>query len=258
LSAHLHQLPRLDTLETILYPYIREFILSNSEEKIIHQVELPVKLDSASVIKHLSLRNANKRLEEMARELTDMALAAARPRAVYQVSQACIVDNFVVDIDGVRFTSRVLSKNLINQDTVFPFIATTGRELDELPVPATDIMRQFCLDVIKTVVLVSGIDYLSDYLKEKYSLDHVALMNPGEIEDWPLTQQEPLFALFGSAEKQIGVTLSESGVMKPVKSRSGILFPNATDFLSCRLCTQFKCPGRRAAYDPELVKEYLG
>ncbi|HUT68054.1 MAG TPA: hypothetical protein VMW86_05855 [Dehalococcoidales bacterium] len=232
--------------------------MSNSEEKIIHQVELPVKLDPASVTKRLRFRNASNRLEEMARELADMALAAARPRAIYQVSRVLSIDGAIVDIDGIRFTSRVLSKNLVNQNTVYPFIATAGRELDELPVPATDVMRRFCLDVIKTVVLVSGIDYLSDYLKEKYSIDSAALMNPGEIDDWPLAQQKPLFALFGGAESQIGVALSESGVMKPMKSRSGILFPNDTGFLSCLLCTQFKCPGRRAAYNPELVKEYLG
>jgi hypothetical protein len=46
--------------------------------------------------------------------------------------------------------------------------------------------------------------------------------------------------------------------MKPIKSRSGIVFPNDTGFLSCQLCTQSKYPGRRAKYDPELVKEYLG
>jgi hypothetical protein len=102
------------------------------------------------------------------------------------------------------------------------------------------------------------VDYLADYVRDRHSLDHVAHMNPGEIEDWPLTEQKPLFALFAGAEKQIGVELSGSGVMKPVKSRSGILFPNATGFVSCLLCTQFKCPGRRAAYDPDLVKEYLG
>jgi len=231
--------------------------LANLKEKTIYQVNLPVKLDLASVIKTLRLRNTNNRLKEAARELTDIALAAARPRAIYQVAHVRSADGANVDIDGVRFTSRVLSKNFTNQNTVFPFIATAGRELDELPVPSGDMWRQLCLDVIKTLVLVTGIEYLSDYLKEKYSFTHLAHMNPGEIEDWPITQQKPLFDLFGGAEKQIEVSLSESGVMKPVKSRSGILFPNDTGFVSCRLCTQFECPGRRAKYDPELVKEYL-
>jgi hypothetical protein len=212
----------------------------------------------AMVMKRLRLRGAGDRLEGMAREAADMARAVARPRAIYQVAHPRVIDIATVDIDGIRFTSRVLSKCLGNQDTAFPFIATAGQELDELPVPPRDMMRQYCLDIIKTVILISAVDYLADYVKEKYSIDYVAHMNPGELEDWPITQQKPLFSLFGGAEKQIGVTLSGSGVMKPVKSRSGILFPNETGFLSCRLCTQLKCPGRRAPYDSELVKEYLG
>jgi hypothetical protein len=28
--------------------------------------------------------------------------------------------------------------------------------------------------------------------------------------------------------------------------------------MSCKLCTLVKCPGRRAAYDPAAVKEYIG
>jgi hypothetical protein len=232
--------------------------LANSEEKRVYQVEIPFNLDIASVVKRLRLNKTSRRLEEMARELAETARTIARPRAVYQLSHARVIDNATVDIDGIIFTSRVLSKNLLNQDRVIPFIATIGKELDELPIPPRDMMRQFCLDTIKTVVLVSSVDYLTEYLKEKHGIPRAALLNPGEIADWPITQQKPLFALFGGAEKKIGVSLTAGGVMKPIKSRSGILFPNDTGFLSCQLCTQLKCPGRRAKYDPELAKEYLG
>ena len=232
--------------------------MANSEEKRVYQVEIPFKLDITSVVKRLRLNKTSRRLEEMARELAETARTIARPRAVYQLSHARVIDNATVDIDGIIFTSRVLSKNLRNQDTVIPFIATIGKELDELPIPPRDMMRQFCLDTIKTVVLVSSVDYLTEYLKEKHGIPRAALLNPGEIADWPITQQKPLFALFDGAEKKIGVSLTAGGVMKPIKSRSGILFPNDTGFLSCQLCTQLKCPGRRAKYDPELAKEYLG
>jgi hypothetical protein len=232
--------------------------LANSEEKRVYQVEIPFKLDITSVVRRPRLNKTSRRLEEMARELAETARTIARPRAVYQLSHARVIDNATVDIDGIIFTSRVLSKNLLNQDRVIPFIATIGKELDEMPIPPRDMMRQFCLDTIKTVVLVSSVDYLTEYLKEKHGIPRAALLNPGEIADWPITQQKPLFALFGGAEKKIGVSLTAGGVMKPIKSRSGILFPNDTGFLSCQLCTQLKCPGRRAKYDPELAKEYLG
>jgi hypothetical protein len=227
-------------------------------EKKVYRIEIPVSIDIELVARRLQMRNSNRRLEEMTRELAETAVGIARPRAIYQVSRARVIDNKTVAIDGVVFTSRILSKLFRDQDEVVPFIATIGRELDVLPVPPRDILRQFSLDAIKTVVLARAVDYLTGYVKDKFAMPGAALMNPGELPDWPISEQKPLFALFGGAEKQIGVSLTPGGAMSPIKSRSGIIFPDETGFLSCRLCTQLQCPGRRAEYDPVLVKEFLG
>jgi hypothetical protein len=223
----------------------------------VYQLELPVSLDIEMVARRLKMRNS-RRLEEMVRELAGQAVAIARPRAVYRISRARVIDNATVDIDGVVFKSRILSKLLRDRNTVFPFIATVGKELDGLPVPPRDMLRQFSLDAIKTVVLARAVDYLTEYVKEKHAIPQAALMNPGELPDWPIIEQKPLFALFGGEEKKIGVSLTPGGAMSPIKSRSGIVFPNETGFLSCQLCTQLECPGRRAPYDPSLVEEFLG
>lgn len=230
----------------------------NSGKKRIYRVDIPVQLDIEQAVKRLPPRTASRRTEGLIRELADEVCKIARPRAVYQLSRSRVVDNTTVEIDGIVFTSKILSRLLENQDMVVPFIATIGKELDDMAVPSRDMMRSFCLDAVKTVVLVSGVDYLTEYIKEKHGIPRAALMNPGELEDWPITEQKPLFALFGGAEKRIGVSLTAGGAMKPIKSRSGIVFPSDTGFISCRLCTQLTCPGRQAEYDPEMVKEYLG
>jgi hypothetical protein len=77
-------------------------------------------------------------------------------------------------------------------------------------------------------------------------------MNPGSLPDWPLEQQRVLFELLGDTRKTIGVELTESLVMVPIKSVSGILFTNEEEFASCRRCSRQGCPGRRVPYDPEL------
>jgi hypothetical protein len=197
------------------------------------------------------------RLGDMALDIAETARKIARPKAIYQISHAHIIDNATVDIDGVIFKSKVLNKLLRGSGTVYPFITTIGKELDELPILQQEMMKNFCLDSIKTVVLVNAVDYLTEYVKEKHNIPKAALLNPGEIEDWHITQQRPLFSLFKDPESQIGVSLTAGGVMKPIKSRSGFIFANETGFLSCQLCTQLKCPGRRAKYDPELQKQYL-
>jgi hypothetical protein len=231
----------------------------SSQDKEIFQVEIPVRLDIEQVVKHLQFgRGNNNRIETMAREMAEKAVALARPRAVFQISRSRVIDSTTVEIDGVRFKSKILARLLRDRDTVIPFIATIGKELDEMPVPPRDMLRQFSLDAIKTVILVNAVDYLTDYIKEKCDIPRAALMNPGELPDWPLGEQKPLFKLFGGAEKAIGVSLTAGGAMRPIKSRSGVIFPNETGFVSCQLCTQFQCPGRHAQYDPALVEEYLG
>jgi hypothetical protein len=231
--------------------------LKNTREKEVFQLEIPVDINVATVVNWLRLGRMGPRTEKMALELAEKARKIARPKAIYQISHSRVIDNATVDIDGTIFTSKVLNKLLHNQKIVYPFIATVGKELEELPIPPKDMMMNFCLDSIKTVVLVTAVDYLTQYVKEKHNIPKIALLNPGEIEDWHITQQKLLFSLFKDAEQRIGVSLTSGGVMKPIKSRSGIIFPNDTGFLSCQICTQLKCPGRRAKYDPELQKQYL-
>jgi hypothetical protein len=230
-----------------------------AKNKKFYQLDIPARLDIEMAVKRLQFgRGSSARVEQITRELAESALAVARSKGIYQISHARVIDKNTVEIDGVRFTSKVLARLFVNLDEVIPFIVTVGKELDEMPVPPRDMLRQFSLDAIKTVILVGAVDYLTEYVKEKHGIPQAALMNPGELQDWPISQQKPLFELFGGAEAQIGVSLTPGGAMKPVKSRSGIIFPNETGFVSCMLCTQVKCPGRHAKYDTELVREYLG
>ena len=111
----------------------------NNNERVFI-VDIPAKLDIDAVVKRLRLKEGNARLEKIARELAEKALAAAHPKGIYRVSRARVIDRGNVEIDGVRFTSRALSKCLEGQDTVYPLIATAGQELDDLPIERGDLM----------------------------------------------------------------------------------------------------------------------
>lgn len=227
------------------------------KENLVFKVEIPVVLDVEAVAKRLRTGRMGDRLGDIAIELAETAREIARPLAVYRIAHPKSIDNATIDIDGATFKSKVLNKLLQGRDTVYPFITTIGKELDELPIPPQEMMKQFALDSIKTVVLVNAVDYLATYISEKYNIPRFALLNPGEIEDFRIGEQKPLFSLFKDPQSQIGVSLTAGGVMKPIKSRSGFIFANESGFLSCQLCTQLKCPGRRAKYNPELQKQYL-
>lgn len=224
----------------------------------VHVLDIPARPDPARLKERLRPPRGIDRLKAQTDDMVDRAIVAARPRAIYRAAPARVVDRDTVEVAGVRLASRSLSRNLEDQDTVFPFLVTVGRELDDLPFPPGSLTLNFYLDMVKNVVLMTAVDYLAEHIREEYGLGGIAHMNPGEIPDWPIGEQAPLFSLFEGREKDIGVELKPSGVMKPVKSRSGIIFPNEAGFVTCFLCTQTRCPGRRARYDEAKVLEYTG
>lgn len=231
--------------------------MNSAKEKEIYKVEIPAQLDADVVVKRLRLGRMGDRFQISVLELVAKASRLAHPVAIYQIAHPRVIDDNTVAIDGAIFKSKVLKKLIYNQSVVYPFITTIGKELDNLRVGPQEMMKNLALDTIKTVVLVNAVDYLTEYVKQKHNIPQATLLNPGEIEDWGITEQKPLFSLFKDAERQIGVTLTAGGAMKPIKSRSGFIFANETGFLSCQLCTQCRCPGRRAKFNPELLKRYL-
>lgn len=217
---------------------------------------IPVALDVGTVLKRLRLRSENKHTEAVVRELIEIVSPVAKPKSLYKIAY---VDNKSADsleIDGVRFTSRVLRINLEKVERVFPYVATCGQEVEKIHVPASDVLKGFCLDVMKTMILGSAVACLQDYLTKSYALGQLSHMNPGSLESWPITQQKELFFILGNVEDLIGVKLTEHCTMVPVKSVSGICFPTEIKFESCQLCPREKCIGRRAAFNPELAKKY--
>ena len=217
---------------------------------------IAVTLEPERVMQRLRVRNQTRTIEEMVSELIDVALPVARPKAIYALAGVDNHQEETVEIDGVRFTSKVLRVNLDGINRVFPYVATCGREVDEITVPAGDVLRAYCLDIIMTMVLGSAVRHLSDYLDRRYRPGQMSHMNPGSLKDWPLTQQRELFSVLGDVEKAIGVTLTEGMVMVPTKSSSGVYFPTEIRFESCQLCPREDCVGRRAPYDPALVERY--
>ena len=77
-------------------------------------------------------------------------------------------------------------------------------------------------------------------------------MSPGSLADWPINEQKPLFELLGDVEKLVGVNLTDSFLMSPIKTVSGFRFSKESDYVSCQLCPREKCPGRKAPYEPNL------
>jgi hypothetical protein len=216
--------------------------------EIIRLDHLPCVLDCGDLMQRLHVRSGSADAKDLA-ALVREAETIANPRAVYGAAFISAHEEDMVFLEDVRFDSRVLSVNLMQVERVFPFVATCGMELQEWAERIDDMIWQFWAEAIKEDALRSGISGFQNHLQERYRPGHLSTMSPGSLESWPITQQAPLFGLLGHPAE---VKLTESMLMIPSKSVSGISFPTEGNFESCQLCPRQNCPGRRAPYDETL------
>lgn len=189
-------------------------------------------------------------------KLINLANELITPKAMYKVAYLETKEAASVHIGGVQFGSKVLRKNLENIERVFPYIVTVGNKLEDRATSANDLLEQYYLESIADLALDYILKELELHIKEKYKPGRLSRMNPGSLKDWPITEQKKLFSLFGDTQKIIGVSLTDSFLMIPRKSISGILFPTEINFYSCRLCSREKCERRRAPFNLELEESY--
>jgi hypothetical protein len=215
---------------------------------------LPVDLSLERVLSRLHIDEDGEDAQSV-RELLARVAPIINPKAVYDLSPVGEKRADSLEIGGVIFTSRVLRVNLDQAYRVFAYIATCGTELQNVPGAPKDSLHSYWLDEIRIMALSAATAHLRRHIDSRFKPGRMAHMAPGSLEDWPISQQAQLFSLFPDVEEQIGVRLTDSFLMVPLKSVSGILFPTETHFESCRLCPRAVCPGRRAPYDPRLWEQ---
>jgi hypothetical protein len=189
-------------------------------------------------------------------ELVELARSLAGLRAVYDISYVGVKDTDSVEVAGVVFRSQILRHNLDRVQKVFPYIMTVGPRLEKTASSFGDLLKQYYLEEMANLILEEGASWLADKLGTRWGFANLSNMSPGSLEDWPITEQPKLFSLFGDTERTVGVRLTDSLLMIPRKSISGLLFPSEEGFISCQLCPREICPSRKAPYNQSLAAEY--
>ena len=212
---------------------------------------LAFSLDVPALCERLRVRAPHR--EEIGR-LAAEAMSVARPQVLYKLAFIQAKGDESITADGITFTSRVLRVNLDALHRFFVFAGTAGRELEAWADSKHEMLTHFYADAINEAVLHAAMTGFVAQLTERFQLASTAVMNPGSLTDWPLSEQRPLFALLGDVRSAIGVELTDSLLMVPRKSVSGILFVAEETFASCQLCPRHDCPNRRAPYDAGLFE----
>jgi hypothetical protein len=213
--------------------------------------QIPFTVDLPALMKRLRVKETGPHAAEFT-HLLEQAQAVARPRALYLAAYITNRGEDWVEIEGTRFDSRVLVVNLQQAHRVFPYLVTCGPELQEWAAGLDDMLLSFWAEGIKEAALFCAITAFNAHVEDCYHPGHTASMSPGSLADWPIQQQRAFFDLLHGQENAIGVCLTESMLMVPNKSVSGIRFSTEAAFESCQLCPREGCPGRRAVYDSDL------
>lgn len=186
--------------------------------------EIPFTLDIQALLRQARVQKGS----DLAAELLPLAAIGeqlARPKACYLAATISSRGDGCVEIEGVRLTSTALRAKVDGIWLVFPYLATCGQELQAWEVAIADPLHRYWADVVKDLALKAAMQALNAHIDAAYQPGATVTMRPGMREDWPIGDQRPLFDLLGDCVAATGVYLTDSMLMIPNKSLSGIRIP---------------------------------
>ena len=215
---------------------------------------IPCSFDLDELTKKLRVRPGSANARDL-KAVVEEASQVAHPAALFRYLEVQQVDDQTIKLDGIALKSRILRVNLDKVEKIFPFVVTCGMELEEWANSMEDSVWRFWGETIKETALYKAHIAFMDILVEQYQPGHLSTMSPGSLEDWPISQQTALFHVLGDTVEMVGVRLTDSLLMIPTKSVSGVAFPMDSSFTSCQLCPRQNCMNRRSPYDETLYEQ---
>ncbi len=204
-----------------------------------------IKLNMTEIMEYLRVPED---LEEEFEDIFAECEAVADPCYMYAACEVSQTENTTV-IGGHEFVSRIMYGNFKDLTVAWPYIITCGRGLYDLARKKDDPLERYWVDSIAEAYLRSLHPHIHSEVAAIAGVERLYSMNPGSLEDFPIACQRPLFDMLGDVMAAIGVELTESYLMLPYKSGSGIYFTSNSDYENCSMCPRANCPNRRAPYD---------
>ena len=166
------------------------------------------------------------RMVELIKECYEELAKVAEPKYVAKRVDVSVLEDGTIHLGDVSIRSKDLAKNLEGCHEAVVFATTLGIGTDML-------MNRFVkLDIVKASILQAcGAAMIEDYIDEyqkglsdelsEAGFSHRPRFSPG-FGDFYLEYQKEIFQIL-NPEKNIGVHLTEGGVMVPEKSVTAII-----------------------------------
>lgn len=155
--------------------------------------------------------------------------------------------------ESLAFESHILADLLDRCSTVAVFVATVGERLEtgaRKLAEEENLIGSYVLDAIGSAAVDQVAEHVQKVVGKIARAQGLAAsrrFSPGHC-DWDIRQQRTLFELADAS--QVGVRLTDLGLMLPRKSVSGVMGlgpveSNVASYDPCALCTKDACIGRR-------------
>jgi hypothetical protein len=224
--------------------------------KFILKTDIPFEIDVSTIRKDLEAEGKSIPGDSLDR-LAAEAKAVGCPKFLIHPQPVSDVGENTVRLGEHTFTSRAMAFHFSGLDRVFPYLATAGTEMADWVDSLAEPEKSYG-DRMAEAALGAALSAVERETRERLGIESIARINPGSLVDWALEEQRILFQLLGDGGDRIGVTLAENLLMFPIKSGSGIVFPDDTGFVTCRLCQVSGCRLRRAAFEPGRYERVYG
>lgn len=154
-------------------------------------------------------------------------------------------------VDGREFEiGKTVAKELRNSTSMALFICTAGKDISSRSaelLKGENPVLGYVYDMLGSMVVEAATDLLQEEIKQKAAANGLAITNrysPGYCK-WSVADQHKLFSFFPPGS--CGINLTDSALMSPVKSVSGII-GMGEDVLfrdyTCDLCNLTDCFSR--------------
>lgn len=217
--------------------------------------EVPLsELDVRSVAIERALGYVEQAAPESITEMIDCLLAEAPTRTRVRCGYRLFDDEDVMilgrgfSVGGLQFdTGEMIAAPLHGSTRLVVFVGTAGEGLDawsrEL-FQAGDLMTGYTVDAIGSEIAEQTAEWVLEHISdvaETFNMTTTNPYSPGHC-DWNVEEQHKLFSLL--PKKFCGVSLTDSALMVPVKSVSGVIGLGedvARTAYGCSICTFENC-----------------
>jgi hypothetical protein len=155
-------------------------------------------------------------------------------------------------INGLSFhTKKIVFSQIKKSESVAIFLCTAGKEIgirSREAMQGGDLLKGYIYDIIGSVIVESATDLMQNELEKEVISSGKKITNrynPGYCE-WDVAEQHKLFQFF--PDNFCGIRLTESALMDPVKSVSGIIGIGKNvkfNTYTCGMCEMKDCVYRK-------------